>query len=110
MGNPIMRLFEESGMSVQEFASAADLKYSTAYDIVHGKANMENIGAGAFVRIARVFNTTADALLSSADVDSDGLWPDERELLSLYRKMEQSEQSLLIEVAQRFSSLGRSVR
>ena len=62
MSNVIIDLFNASGMSVAEFARRADLKYSTAHDIVSGKSEIGNIGVGAFIRIARVFNTTADAL------------------------------------------------
>ena len=96
MRNAIVKLFEESGMSIKEFASKADLKYSTAHDIVTGKANIENIGAGAFVRIARVFNTTADALLGSAELS---LTPDEEELINVYRQMEPWERELVLDHA-----------
>ena len=88
MENLIIKLFNESGMSIKEFATRADLKYSTAHDIVSGKANIENIGAGAFVRIAHVLNTTADALIGGqSPVDDDVELPDESELIALFRSM-----------------------
>ena len=62
MDNLIVAMFNDSGMSIQEFANRAELKYSTAHDIVKGKTNVDNIGAGAFVRIAHALGTTADAL------------------------------------------------
>ena len=95
MENAIVRLFGDSGVSIREFADRAGLKYSTAHDIVTGKAKMENIGAGAFVRIAGVLNTTADALMSGVD-DSDDM---EAELLALFRSMDENGRERLIEQA-----------
>ena len=86
MCNPIVGLFEESGMSVREFATRADLKYSTAHDIVTGKANPENIGAGAFVRIAKTLGTTADALYSG--IEETPADEGETELVDLYYSMD----------------------
>jgi transcriptional regulator with XRE-family HTH domain len=105
MRNAIVELFEESGMSVREFATAADLKYSTAHDIVTGKANWENIGAGAFIRIAHVFNTTADALFDGMENDLASLTASERELVSLYRNMQPEQKTLLMDNARAFSAL-----
>lgn len=108
MENTIIKLFKESGMSVREFATKADLKYSTAHDIVTGKANIENVGAGAFVRIAHVLGTTADALLG-AEVDrkekpSALLTASEKMLLSLYRSMDPVGRASLIEQAEFLSA------
>ena len=86
MDNTIVKLFCDSGMSIREFATRADLKYSTAHDIVTGKANPENIGAGAFVRIAKVLGTTADALAFGV-IGDDEKSPEESELLDLFRSM-----------------------
>ena len=87
MGTVISELFEESGMSVQAFADKAGLKYGTAYDIAKGVSKVENIGAGAFVRIAHVFGKTADELLSDIPQlePSPDLSPDEQELVDCYR-------------------------
>ena len=91
MSNIVVEMFDASGMTIAEFARRADLKYSTAHDIVTGKANIENVGIGAFVRIARVFNTTADALMDDIckeEVDeAETLTDDERELLHAMRSM-----------------------
>ena len=86
MENLITKLFDESGMSIREFATRADLKYSTAHDIVTGKANPENIGASAFIRIAKVFGTTADALISGV-IETPYENPDERELLQIFQQL-----------------------
>ena len=86
MGTVISELFDESGMSVQAFADKAGLKYGTAYDIARGISKVENIGAGAFVRIAHVFGKTADELFSDMPIDNSiCLTPDEQELVGLYR-------------------------
>ena len=87
MGTVISELFDESGMSVQAFADKAGLKYGTAYDIAKGISKVENIGAGAFVRIAHVFGKTADELLSDIPQPEPSLdiSPEEQELVDLYR-------------------------
>jgi len=87
MSTVISELFDESGMSVQAFADKAGLKYGTAYDIAKGVSKVENIGAGAFVRIARVFGKTADELLSDIPPEClhENLSSDEQELLDAYR-------------------------
>ena len=88
MGTVISELFDESGMSVQAFADKAGLKYGTAYDIAKGVSKVENIGAGAFVRIAHVFGKTADELLSDMpnhDIQQN-LSAGEQALLEMYRK------------------------
>ena len=103
MKNVIVDLFDRSGMSIREFATAADLKYSTAHDIVTGKANIENIGAGAFVRIARVFGTTADALISGMErrqMPTDA----EQHLLALFRSMDVNGRAALMEQAEFLSA------
>ena len=84
--NAITILFRASGMSIADFAAKSGLKYATAHDIISGKTNMENIGAGAFVRIAHALGTTADELLGS-DVDEtiSAIKNDEAALLRYYR-------------------------
>ena len=88
MATVISELFDESGMSVQAFADKAGLKYGTAYDIAKGVSKVENIGAGAFVRIAHVFGKTADELLSDIpnDENSQTLSNEEWALISNYRR------------------------
>ena len=105
MSNPVVQLFNDSGMSIREFATKADLKYSTAHDIVTGKANIENIGAGAFVRIARVFNTTADALISASDLtdSSASLTPDERTLVDAFRNVKPWAKDMILAQAKALS-------
>ena len=108
MNNAIVDRFLKSGLSVREFADKADLKYSTAHDIVKGKANIEKIGAGAFVRISHVLGTTADDLLNECmGVSSLGkvqVSEDEHELLTLYRSMSEDEKSLILDTARRFAA------
>lgn len=99
MGNVIVELFNKSDMSIREFADAAGLKYSTAHDIVCGKANIENIGAGAFVRIAHVFGTTADALLSGLERQSAQLSPDEQKLVDAYRSCSAQGKTEMLDMA-----------
>ena len=104
MSNLIVEKFEESGMSVSEFARRADLKYSTAHDIATGKANPENIGAGAFIRIAQVFGTTSDALSSAMfdfveEKEDKDTSADDEELLSIFHRMDDGQQTALLAVA-----------
>lgn len=94
MDNVIVKMFKESGMSIREFADAAGLKYSTAHDIVSGKSNIENIGVGAFIRIAHAFGTTADALANG--VGDASITPDEQRLLDAFRKMEPDRRQLVL--------------
>ena len=105
MGTVISELFEESGMSVQAFADKTGLKYGTAYDIAKGVSKVENIGAGAFVRIAHAFGMTADELIGDRlddGVDSD-LTEDETELVSMFRDMTGEKRDVLLKVARVFS-------
>ena len=96
MGTVISELFEESGMSVQAFADKAQLKYGTAYDIAKGISKVENIGAGAFVRIAHVFGMTADELIDGVPDPEQSLTDDEQELLEVYRQVEPWERELIL--------------
>lgn len=101
MRNLIVELFNDSGMSIREFANRAELKYSTAHDIVTGKANIENIGAGAFVRIAKVLGTSADALITGcvnyAVVELST--PQEQQLLDYWNSMDAQGRERLLEQA-----------
>ena len=105
MDNAITKLFKESGMSIRDFATKAELKYSTAHDIVTGKANIENIGAGAFVRIARTLGTTADALLDSCS-QSQNICDDEWELVSFYRRMMDEDKKSFMNMARTLACAG----
>lgn len=108
MNNPVVELFNESGMTIREFSEKAGLKYGTARDIVKGVANIENVGAGAFVRIAKTLGTTADALMGATKDSVLPLSPAELELLSLFRRMGARERELLIDNARMFSKLADS--
>lgn len=105
MSTVISELFEESGMTVQAFADKTGLKYGTAYDIAKGVSKVENIGAGAFVRIAHVFGMTADDLLGDTlehakDVDSElVLTDDERELIETMRSTDEQGKQAIMAVA-----------
>lgn len=106
MGTVISELFDESGMSVQAFADKAGLKYGTAYDIAKGVSKVENIGAGAFVRIAHVFGKTADELLSDIPAEPFfDLSPDEKKLLDAYRKCSEGNRSTIRSLALSLSYL-----
>lgn len=102
MGTVISELFEESGMSVQAFADKAGLKYGTAYDIAKGVSKVENIGAGAFVRIAHVFGKTADELLSDIPNrnEESTLSSDESLLVKYYREMDSFSKEFLLKKAE----------
>ena len=110
MDNLIVKMFDESGMSIQEFANRAGLKYTTAHDIVTGKANPENIGTRTFKKIANVFNTTMDALSANMVDESQppaqppALTPDEERLLELFRSMDKSDRAVLFQTAARFAT------
>lgn len=112
MGTVISELFEESGMTVQDFANRAGLKYGTAYDIAKGVSKVENIGAGAFVRIAHVFGLTADDLIGSSqdlvqDAGSDSILDDEeRELINLFRSADEEGRHAITSVARAISKHG----
>lgn len=98
MENKITELFTSSGMSIREFSDKTNIKYNTARDIVNGTTRIENIGAGAFVRIAHVFSMTADELLGLVDAKS-GEATDEQEMIELYRSMSESQRSALLAIA-----------
>ena len=109
MGTVISELFDESGMSVQAFADAAGLKYGTAYDIARGVSKVENIGAGAFIRIAHVFGKTADELLSDIPVDdADSYSKDERELVDLFRKCDDYQRKSILKSLREAAGDGHS--
>jgi len=98
MENKITELFTNSGMSIREFSDKTNIKYNTARDIVNGTTRIENIGAGAFVRIAHVFNMTADELLGIVDVKGNEA-TDEQKIIDLYRSMTDSQRSALLAIA-----------
>ena len=76
------------------------IKYNTARDIVNGTTNIENIGAGTFVRIAHAFNMTADELIDEVDAYGESIPNDEdHELLSLFHKMDDGQRAALLAVA-----------
>ena len=107
MENEITRLFTTSGMSIREFSNKTGIKYNTARDIVNGVTKVENIGAGSFVKIAHVFDMSADELLSRATsttysiVDLDEA--NEQYLLELYRALDGDTQKLVLDLLERLA-------
>ena len=98
MGTVISELFDESGMTVKEFSQKTGLKYGTAYDIARGVSKIENIGAGAFVRIAHVFGKTADELFDDIPFEEPPLElsQEEHDLVMAYRAMNEKYKDLIL--------------
>ena len=105
-GNAITALFKASGMSITDFAAKSGLKYATAHDIVSGKTKMENIGAGAFVRIAHALGTTADELLrGDVEATKSALKDDEAALLRYYRVSSSKGKAAILTAAEAIANM-----
>ena len=104
------------GTNLKKIAEKCDVPPSTLYAISSGDTNFENVGIGLFMKIADALDMTPEELYGSethvdyAMVDmSKADSVDERELLALFRNMDDRHRALLMDNARSFAALSEKI-
>ena len=103
------------GTNIKQLAEKLGIAPSTLYSISNGETSPDNVGISLFMSIASALDCTTEELhhvlttdevhYAFVELPDDEMSIDERELLTLYRNMDEKHQSLLLENARAFSAL-----
>ena len=90
------RLMKERHLNVRRLAFAADVPYSTLYDVSVGKRPVSSMSAGYVAAVADVLGISSEELLG---LQPPMLSADEAELIGLWRQMPPMGKRMVIVVA-----------
>lgn len=112
----LKELARQKGTNIKKLSEKCGLPASTLYAIASGDTNLDNVGIDIFMRIARALDMSAEQLKKTMESDDvmyavvelpteKRLASDERELLSLYRRMDAENRARMMDNARAFAAL-----
>ena len=109
----LKELARHRGTNLKQVAEKCGIPASTLYAISRGDTNLDNVGIDTFLKLSGALGMDAQELMNEmngvsnsarppARQEEDGLPPDERSLLNLYRKMDTQYKAMMLKNAEAY--------
>ena len=109
----LKELARSRGTNLKQVAEKCGIPASTLYAISRGDTNLDNVGIDTFLKLSGALGMGAQELMDemngvpseprpSAQREAVDLSPDERSLLSLYRKMDAQFRAMMLKNAEAY--------
>jgi len=101
----LKKLAKDKGTNLKQIAEKYGIPPTTLYSIASGDTKLGNVGIDIAIKVADALDMTVEELYTGEkkEFSSITLDSDERELIQLYRKMNDAQRELLMSTAHQFS-------
>lgn len=119
----LKELAKAKGTNIKRIAETCGIPASTLYAISSGETTFDNVGIGAFRKVAAELGMTSDELyanvtnvsymaisLDDAEEDKPSDSPDEQRLVELYRAMDADYREMLMKSAVAYAAMSEKDR